>query len=604
MRRSARAPSAAAWPDAIDVEDGSCDSSTEYIDKYEKHDAAAAASCSSDAAIQYSLLALGLFTRYYSLLWPRQVVFDEVHFGKFVNGYITGRYFFDIHPPLGKQLIALVAWSAGYDGSQPFDHIGEVYRPHVDLFVLRAVPAFFGALLVPLTHRLVRRLGCSQPASLLAAGIVLLDGAALVCSRLLVTDALMFFFELLQLYGMLLVDDAPINSLSFHLRLALTGLAIGCAISIKWTALATMAMVGLHTIRALFIEALQTASSTRSVVLSFFSRFAWLFLLPLTIYILSFVAHLWLLPYTGPGDQFHDLPFRCRLTFPPRGGSTGEPLHGCDDGNVEVLSLFGAILALNKRMLTANAGIRKQHSFGSGWLAWPLNSKPVFYWKLDLDTHEIYNQSWCRIYLAGNPVAWYLCLFGLVLVALSRVGGFVFTYWRKPLGLLMGGSRRGLGLANTKPMWQQQALPLADAGTAESNEAQAPAAGAAEAGGITEASQLIESRQVWYGWLLLIGHLISWVPFAWVHRVAFLYHYIPALLISVLATALAFDALTSRCKHPRIRDMCRVALASLLLAAILASSLYFMPLYLGWPLHPDEFQARLWRLEHLTSSHP
>ena len=107
MRRSARAPSAAAWPDAIDVEDGSCDSSTEYIDKYEKHDAAAAASCSSDAAIQYSLLALGLFTRYYSLLWPRQVVFDEVHFGKFVNGYITGRYFFDIHPPLGKQLIAL-----------------------------------------------------------------------------------------------------------------------------------------------------------------------------------------------------------------------------------------------------------------------------------------------------------------------------------------------------------------------------------------------------------------------------------------------------------------------------------------------------------------
>ena len=65
-----------------------------------------------------------------------------------------------------------------------------------------------------------------------------------------------------------------------------------------------MAMVGLHTIRALFIEALQTASSTRSVVLSFFSRFAWLFLLPLAIYILSFVAHLWLLPYTDRAINF------------------------------------------------------------------------------------------------------------------------------------------------------------------------------------------------------------------------------------------------------------------------------------------------------------
>ena len=43
-----------------------------------------------------------------------QVVFDEYHFGKFVNGYITGEYFFDIHPPLGKLLLCLVAWMGGY----------------------------------------------------------------------------------------------------------------------------------------------------------------------------------------------------------------------------------------------------------------------------------------------------------------------------------------------------------------------------------------------------------------------------------------------------------------------------------------------------------
>ena len=189
---------------------------------------------------------------------------------------------------------------------------------------------------------------------------------------------------------------------------------------------------------------------------------------------------------------------------------------------MEVLSLFGAILALNKRMLTANAGIRKQHSFGSGWLAWPLNSKPVFYWKLDLDTHEIYNQSWCRIYLAGNPVAWYLCLFGLVLVALSRVGGFVFTHWRKPLALLMGGSRRGLGLANTKPMWQQQALPLADAGTLRARGTGA-CCWRGRGRRHNRGAQLIESRQAGMDGS---AHrpLISWVSLQ-VHRVAFLYHY-------------------------------------------------------------------------------
>ena len=37
------------------------------------------------------------------------MVFDELHFGKFVNGYVKGEYFFDIHPPFSKLLIAFAA---------------------------------------------------------------------------------------------------------------------------------------------------------------------------------------------------------------------------------------------------------------------------------------------------------------------------------------------------------------------------------------------------------------------------------------------------------------------------------------------------------------
>ena len=654
----------------MDEEAAATDDDEEMADKYD-HSAwphapgvapcAPASATDADGVTACWLLGLGLLTRFYGLNWPRQVVFDEVHFGKFVGGYISGRYFFDIHPPLGKLLIALAAWAAGYDGRQPFEHIGEAYLPGVQLFALRAVPATFGALLVPLTYLIVRRMGGSSPAALLAGGIVLLDGAALVESRLLLTDSILFFFELLQLYGMLLTAQTTPNTRLFHRYLALTGTAIGCAMAVKWTALATMAVVGLDTIRALLVEAraavvlARREGSRRAMrpwVASFAARFMWLLALPAAIYVMSFVAHVKLLPLTGAGDKFHGASFRCRLAFPPRRAeglrarldgmaasrgwaaaaagtralaSGGVPLpsvegaaeayHGCTlrgcDGceGVEPLGLFGAIIALNRRMLSANAGIQRGHAFGSGWLLWPLNSRPVFYWKLDLANHM-----WCRIYMAGNPIAWRLCLVGMCLLALMQLGRLL-RHWRRPLSLLMG-SRRGLGLSGTKPCWQMtpdceagttDCAPGAEAVAAAETSPGAPAAMLAapppsppDPSSAAEAGETVVHR---YAMLLLVGHLMAWLPFAWVSRVAFLYHYIPALLLSVLATALAFDALTRPLARVRISlgpcgvATLRDALAAALLLLVALSSLYFLPLYLGWPLHPDDSARRTHRLD-------
>ena len=379
---------------------------------------------STDSLDTSALLTLGLLTRFVCLLWPPQVVFDEVHFGKFVSGYISGHYFFDIHPPLGKLMIALVAGASGYDATQPFATIGEPYHAHVNLFALRALPATMGALLVPLAYLTVRAMGASRCAALVAAGIVLCDGAALVESRLLLTDAPLFFFELLQLYGMVLVAQAPSGGAAFHCRLALTGSAIGCAISIKWTALATMAVVGLDTVRALLVE-LQAVlcvarvvdhphgspASMRALLHSFVARFFWLLVLPFSIYLLSFVAHLRLLPYSGPGDGFHDLSFTCRLMLPPSAtaaiGRMGPRWHwwetrscnvaGCDHcEGVHLLSVLDAIVALNKRMLSANASIKRGHAFGSGWQMWPLSTRvPAALLHMHDSTHHAPRRALC-----------------------------------------------------------------------------------------------------------------------------------------------------------------------------------------------------------------
>ena len=57
---------------------------------------------------------------------------------------------------------------------------------------------------------------------------------------------ILFFFELLQLYAMARARGAPLNSRAFAGWLLLTGLSIAAAVSTKWTALATMGIVGLE----------------------------------------------------------------------------------------------------------------------------------------------------------------------------------------------------------------------------------------------------------------------------------------------------------------------------------------------------------------------
>jgi len=74
------------------------------------------------AAIILTILAI--FTRFYKISEPAQVVFDEVHFGKFASYYLRHTYYFDVHPPLGKLMLAGAGWAGGYNGSYLFDKIG------------------------------------------------------------------------------------------------------------------------------------------------------------------------------------------------------------------------------------------------------------------------------------------------------------------------------------------------------------------------------------------------------------------------------------------------------------------------------------------------
>ncbi|GAB7345178.1 hypothetical protein MBLNU457_3561t1 [Dothideomycetes sp. NU457] len=264
------------------------------------------------APILFTLLAL--FTRLWKIEISNIVTWDEAHFGKFGSHYLKREFYFDVHPPLGKMLVGLSGYLAGYNGSFEFKS-GETYPEEVNYKFMRQFNAMFGALCIPLAYYTAKELHFRKPTVWLVTLAVLFENSYTTISRFILLDSMLLFFTFTTVFCWAKwhnMQSKPFSA-EWALWLGMTGLSIGCVCSVKWVGLFGTALVGLYTVEDLWMKFgdLKMPPTTLGAHLGF--RVVGLIVIPMIVYMASFYAHFYILENSGPGDAQMSSLFQANL---------------------------------------------------------------------------------------------------------------------------------------------------------------------------------------------------------------------------------------------------------------------------------------------------
>lgn len=333
-----------------------------------------------------TIVIASLVTHFLFFGQPRETVFDEVHFGKFISGYFTHEYFFDIHPPLGKLMISGMGYITGFQPGFSFAKIGDKFPDNAYLW-LRLLPTIVGALLPVVIFFLILQLGLSRIAAFAGGMLIVLENALLVQSRFILLDSFLLLFGFLALLFYFKYKN------SYTRYLILSGAFAALAVSVKWTGITFLAII-------IIMEIVRCRFRIRSYLkVRFIKIVLSLIVLPFVIYFSIFALHFALLNKSGPGDAFMTPRFRKTLV-----GSA-------DSTNTDIkpLNLFQKFNELDLQMYKSNATLTATHPYSSKWYTWPFMIRPIYYWNGTNDkVQETSDKAMARIYFLGNPVIWWV----------------------------------------------------------------------------------------------------------------------------------------------------------------------------------------------------
>lgn len=329
------------------------------------------------------LSATAIVTRIWQLGSPPSIVFDEVYFRTFTASYLSGNYFFDIHPPFAKLLFAGIASLFGLSADQTISgESGSV--------LLRIFPAIAGASLVPLIYVVVRQLGLGRRIALLCGLLLLLDNALLVESRFVLMDSTLLLVGLSAISIFLKLRKCE-NKKRWTWVLIL-GLLLGVLVSIKWTGIAIVFLLAI----AWMFDLIRKHPSKKSKPIV---EATTVVVLIAAVYIGCFWVHFSLLGRSGEGDVFMSRNFQSTLV--------GSRFYNEN----KQFTFTDKFFELNAQMYNAQNSLKNTtHPYSSRWYTWPLMLRPVYFWQSDTSA----DGSQAHIYLLGNPTVWWIGLIGII----------------------------------------------------------------------------------------------------------------------------------------------------------------------------------------------
>lgn len=478
----------------------------------------------------FVILAILAFIVHFAFLaYPNQTIFDEVYFGKFSAAYFSHQYYFDIHPPLGKLIIAGWAWLTHFDLIFNFDKIGTVASSQL-FFTLRFLPALFGALFILVFSWFAYLATKSKQVALIAGTLILLDNAFLVQSKITAIDIFLVFFEILTFCFFLLYQRQKSYSKKWFAFLILTGISMGLTVSIKLTGLATIGIIAVILLAKIFSSKLSEWLSPNNQINSNLSipqnikqknkyylkisqttklkeALTGIIIIPaigFLVYLIPFYIHFSLLDKSGPGDAFMSRRWQTEL----KNGT---------ENTTNPLTFREKFIELNSAMYSYSANLTATHPFSSTWNEWPFDKKPIYYWYEGPTPQN--EEKIGKIYFLGNPILWWLA-FGAIILTLIK------TATKKE---------------------RQEITP--------------------------------------FMYLLILAYLANLLPFIGIKRVAFLYHYMPAVMFAILLLSIYLKKLWQKDKEIFIAFMILITISFAILT----------PLSYGWLMTPslDQFEMKI-----------